>query len=257
MQNWNTDDINHWRYKLQTNEQICEIKLTQGKIALIDTENLKSIQKYKWYARKQPTGVFYAATNNAEGKVLLHMHVYLFPDLGRIRDHIDRNGLNNTRNNLRNGEGGINERNKKASSSTGELGVYKYKLGFKAVWKENGHQITKNFNIKDYSSEKEALREASSFRKRKNENAIEMLLKKKQRIALPLTPGNTRKKNKLGEQGLYAIKNGSGYYIQVSVNGKRKTSPMFYAQTHGSMEKAKEAAIKWRIETIKNRQKHK
>lgn len=81
-----------------------EIPLTQGKVALIDDEDLPLVAGRKWYALKVDK-TFYAAswTRLSEGpKKLLLMHrVILGASGGKLIDHRDRNGLNNLRANLR------------------------------------------------------------------------------------------------------------------------------------------------------------
>jgi hypothetical protein len=84
-----------------------EIPLTQGKVALVDREDFKELNKYKWFARKDRK-TFYAQRNcprDTEGKqhtIWIHMHrAIMQPPKGMVIDHIDGNGLNNTRKNLR------------------------------------------------------------------------------------------------------------------------------------------------------------
>jgi hypothetical protein len=79
-----------------------DIQLAQNKIARIDPEDWPLIAPYKWYAFPSTEGKWYAhATpldgNRAKAKIKMHNLI-----LGRKRvDHIDEDGLNNTRRNLR------------------------------------------------------------------------------------------------------------------------------------------------------------
>ena len=80
---------------------VTEVVLTQGKIALIDTESYPLIAPYKWNAR-QTRGLWYAQTNTG-GRLhrgSLQMHRLIAPDGYRV-DHKDGDGLNNRRHNLR------------------------------------------------------------------------------------------------------------------------------------------------------------
>lgn len=77
-----------------------EIKLTQGQIALVDDEDFETLNQYQWFAAKK--GKTFYVTRNAivDGKrktVLMHWYVMG----GKNIDHIDRNGCNNCKNNLR------------------------------------------------------------------------------------------------------------------------------------------------------------
>jgi len=83
-----------------------KIPLTQGKFAIVDTEDYKELSKYKWYAIRSKRG-FYAGrsvgTNrNGIGQKTVRMHhVILKPPEGKFIDHINHNGLDNRKNNLR------------------------------------------------------------------------------------------------------------------------------------------------------------
>jgi hypothetical protein len=104
-----------------------EIPLTQGKTAIIDDEDLPLIDGYKWYAVNNGTH-WYAATKVRglpRNKRLLLMH-WLITGKKRI-DHIDRDGLNNQKNNLRPfSRAGLNRANSKLNSdnASGYRGVY-------------------------------------------------------------------------------------------------------------------------------------
>ena len=80
------------------------IKLNNGKIVLIDGSDFSLIANYNWYANKNGS-TFYALTNVwANGKrTTLQMHRLILgltnPKI--LTDHIDGNGLNNQRSNLR------------------------------------------------------------------------------------------------------------------------------------------------------------
>lgn len=81
--------------------------LTQGKVALIDDEDYDLVARYKWHAHKwgKRSILWYAITNiqlvNSK-KTTIRMHTLIMGKLPNLLiDHIDRNGLNNQRSNLR------------------------------------------------------------------------------------------------------------------------------------------------------------
>lgn len=78
-----------------------EIRLTQGKIALVDDEDFEWLNQWRWYYRQG-----YARRNfyrmPGKGKtILMHRLILKTPD-GFETDHVDGDGLNNRRINLRN-----------------------------------------------------------------------------------------------------------------------------------------------------------
>lgn len=80
-----------------------EIKLTQGKVALVDDEDFEELNRFKWQAHKSGK-TFYAARRMVdEGKrKFLTMHQSILnPIVGFKTDHKDGNGLHNWRSNLR------------------------------------------------------------------------------------------------------------------------------------------------------------
>lgn len=76
-----------------------EIKLSRGMIAVVDDDDWERANKLRWYSA--PSGnTFYAARRPDSGIVYLHRFIMAAPD-GTQVDHIDRDGLNCKRSNLR------------------------------------------------------------------------------------------------------------------------------------------------------------
>jgi hypothetical protein len=93
-----------------------EIPLSQGKVALVDNEDYESLVQFKWYAWYNQAGNWYAVRNRyEEGKPLReYMHQRVLETNGT--DHIDGNGLNNQRGNLRTATSGQNRMNQRVRS---------------------------------------------------------------------------------------------------------------------------------------------
>lgn len=78
------------------------IKLTQGKVALVDNADFEVLSKFKWYALKVGRR-FYAARNirKPDGtRTIQLLHQFLLPGVPQI-DHQDGNGLNDQMHNIR------------------------------------------------------------------------------------------------------------------------------------------------------------
>lgn len=109
-----------------------EIKLTQGKVALVDDEDFEYLNQWKWYAARSKN-TYYATRRAQSGQpykqITIQMHRLLMGlEQGNkaVIDHIDRNGLNNCKVNLRITTLAENNRNRTSvkGSSSKYLGVH-------------------------------------------------------------------------------------------------------------------------------------
>lgn len=106
-----------------------EIQLTQGKVAIVDDGDYEYLSQFKWFARKN-TNVWYAQRHSpyVDGKrKTIHMHREIMSASGEHKvDHLDGNGLNNVRSNLRLATQAQNQYNrpKQANNASGFKGVH-------------------------------------------------------------------------------------------------------------------------------------
>jgi hypothetical protein len=109
-----------------------EIKLTQGKIALIDDEDFELIMQFKWCVQKS-RNTFYAIANSNHfddnGKYThntIRMHrLIMNPAKDKQIDHINHDGLDNQKCNLKIVTNRANHLNRLHQNSFGLFGVSK------------------------------------------------------------------------------------------------------------------------------------
>ena len=108
-----------------------EIQLSQGMVALVDDEDFEGLNQFRWYANKVRS-TFYARRNIAiDGKRTCQlMHCKIMNAKGI--DHINHNGLNNQKSNLRvctNSENAMNRIKRKNTSSIYKGVAFNKRLG--------------------------------------------------------------------------------------------------------------------------------
>lgn len=76
------------------------IPLTKGQVAIIDGDDYEKVKKHKWCADSHNNNLFYAKTTVKGSNLRLHRLIMGAPK-GYVIDHINRNGLDNRKSNLR------------------------------------------------------------------------------------------------------------------------------------------------------------
>lgn len=101
------------------------IPLTQGKVAVIDFEDFEKVRSFKWYAERGRNTWYARGRNSASSPRTVAMHNVLLSEACHPIDHIDGDGLNNTRANLRPASCRENARNqrKRKNCSSQYMGV--------------------------------------------------------------------------------------------------------------------------------------
>lgn len=121
-----------------------EIPLTRGEVALVDDEDYDFLMQWKWqcWTSKHRRVKYAFCTGCWDGYCgSLRMHVVLMnPPEGMQVDHIDRNGLNNQRSNLRLASPRQNmwNRGKNRNNTSGYTGVTRNKGSWVAQITING-----------------------------------------------------------------------------------------------------------------------
>jgi len=123
-----------------------EITLSQGKVAIVDDEDYEWLNKWKWNVVKRPHTYYAVRHDYSLGKhnpihIAMHRLILGITDKKLLADHIDRNGLNNQRNNLRvatKHQNSMNCSKKQKNGLSKFLGVsvitQKLKSGTKKIW---------------------------------------------------------------------------------------------------------------------------
>lgn len=130
-----------------------EIPLTQGKVALVDDEDFERINQFKWYARKTHN-MYYAVHTlpRSQNQRKLYMHAIIIGTPPRkMTDHINGDGLDNRKENLRvvtNRENLQNLHVKKTSKYPGVRFVRQSKK-----WRATIQFKGKQYNLGNYSDE--------------------------------------------------------------------------------------------------------
>lgn len=106
---------------------VAYVPLTKGLEAVIDAEDVHLFSPFNWFAIEQSHTSYAARHTPRPNRVFIRMHMVLTPVPDGFQvDHIDGNGLNNRRSNLRVATVAENAHNRKkpANNSSGFKGVH-------------------------------------------------------------------------------------------------------------------------------------
>lgn len=142
-----------------------EIKLKNGYVALVDDEDFEYLNQWVWVlAKNRPNATGYAVRYEwdslKKGNVCIRMHRVIMKTPKELQvDHIDHNGLNNQKSNLRNCTQSENQSNRRSYGTSKYLGVSRYNFGSLKGWfvahtRKNG----KNIHIGYFQNEEDAAR---------------------------------------------------------------------------------------------------
>ncbi len=103
-----------------------EIPLTKGVFALVDDEDYEYLNRHKWTVSKTDYTYYairYLWINKKRYPILMHRMIMYTPTK-LVVDHVDKNGLNNQKCNLRNCTSSQNQTNKNPRGKSKYMGVY-------------------------------------------------------------------------------------------------------------------------------------
>lgn len=147
---------------IDIDDKTVAIALSQGKLCFIDRADMGIVKNYHWFAHRNGK-TFYCMTHDWDknGKrvfIAIHRLLINVPK-GMQIDHVDRNGLNNTRKNLRECSPIENSHNKGVTSAN--------KSGYKGVsfyTKHNKWRASLKCNGKEYYGGIYSCRIAAAYR---------------------------------------------------------------------------------------------
>lgn len=120
------------------------LPLSRGLVAIVDAEDEALVGGFKWYAVPASDGsTFYAARNHPETTRQLRLHnVLMCPPAGLFVDHINRDGLDNRRANMRLASRRENMANRRFPlGKSGYRGVHRYGRRWCASVSEQGQSV--------------------------------------------------------------------------------------------------------------------
>lgn len=130
-----------------------EIKLTQGKVVMVDDDMFDYLNQWKWHYTVRGYAIRTTWNGIKRGKIKMHRLILGLGDFSADNiyvDHIDRNKLNNQKSNLRlatYGQNEINKPKKKNASSKYKGVIYdKERKKWRTELTYKGVTYTKRFN---------------------------------------------------------------------------------------------------------------
>jgi hypothetical protein len=120
-----------------------KLQLQENMFTLVSDEDFDFLNRWKWYAVKNGYGRSFYVSRNSSGKTI-YLHKLILNDPGKIVDHINHDGLDNRRENLRYCSASQNRMNMKMQSNntSGYKGVSWTPSGWKAQIKVDGRVKT-------------------------------------------------------------------------------------------------------------------
>lgn len=133
-----------------------KIKLTKEQYAIVDNEDFEYLNQFRWSYLDRGKYTGYAIRSGRGKTVYMHREIMGTKD-GELTDHIDGDGLNNRRSNLRIASPAQNQANRRPRKigSSGVVGVYLSK-GKKKSWQARYSRDDKWLHIGYFLTKEEA-----------------------------------------------------------------------------------------------------
>lgn len=138
------------------------IHLSQGKFAIVDSGDFEWLNQRKWWLHKGKWGEYAVRTKMVNRKIYsfsMHREILIRhgADLdGLFTDHINRNGLDNRKRNLRSATDSQNQMNRLLISNQNKSGYKGVTLYRNGKWRSSTKLNQQNIHLGYFNSKKEA-----------------------------------------------------------------------------------------------------
>lgn len=154
-----------------------KIKLNRGMFAEIDREDLNKVNKHTWHVKISRNTCYAVSKNNKTKNIRMHRLIMgVLKNKTKIIDHIDGNGLNNKKNNLRMCTVSQNMRNLHLAIPNSS--------GCRWVHRENRRNawVVRVFgkHVKQFKNKKEAIKVAHEINEKKYGGKFDLSFKQRQ-----------------------------------------------------------------------------
>lgn len=126
-----------------------KIELTRGLFAIVDQDMVEDLSRFNWSAAPDYRTCYALTRDIHQNTIRMHKHVMKIQNgSGAMIDHINGNGLDNRRENLRITNHSLNQLNRRDRTKLKKRfkGVCKGPVqGYVAMWKVDGKLVKKNF----------------------------------------------------------------------------------------------------------------